>query len=537
MNAIHDVLREFLFMQTILKKGAWSFLALAAVVLSVACGPRQGPDAGEQEVVTAFVGDLAATATASGQALPQRMATLSLETAGRVAAVNVEVGDAVAAGDALIQLETASLAFAVAAAEQDLAVQEANLLDLQTPPLPEEMAAAEAAVASAQAQLDQRLAGPREEEIAAAAANVRAAEAAVWSASEELDQAREGASASQIANARANVAAAQLELMRARDANEAFANAATHQAMVEAEEALAIAQAELDALLAGPGPDTVGAAQANLAAAAARRDARQADLDLLLSGPSEAQIASAEATLAQAQASLHSLQSGPTADDLRSAEAQVEQARLALEDTRAALDDATLRAPFAGVVSAVHVSEGEFASGAAVTLMDMERLRVVLNVDEVDVGVLEIGQPAEVTLETWPEETIASEIVKIAPAPGDSGDQPLVTYDVHLSLEQTALPVRAGMTANARLVTVQREDVLLVPNRALIVDRQAGKYYVDFIVSDEGDALVTERLEVTVGLRNSENTQITGGLTAGDRLLVGQIRSELPQGDGPFAGE
>lgn len=536
MNAISALSRERR-MQTIARKGAWWIFVLVVSLLAAGCGPRQEPDPTGQEVVTAFVGDLAASATASGRVLPQRVVTLSLETPGRVAAVKVEVGDAVAASDLLVQLETADLDFAVATAEQDLTVQEANLLDLQTPPLPEEVAAAEAAVASAQTQLDELLGGPREEEIAASEANVRAAEAGVWSASEEFDQAREGASASQIATARANVAAAQLEFTRARDANEAWANAATHQAMVDAEEALAIAQAELDALLAGPSTDAVAAAQANVSAAAAQRDARQADLDLLVSGPSEAQIAAPEATLAQAQASLEALQAGPTEEEVRSAEAQVEQARLALEDARAALDAASVQAPFAGVVSAVHVAEGEFASGAAVTLMDMDQLRVVLDVDEVDVGSLETGQPAEVTLETWPDETFASEIVKIAPAPGDSGDQALVTYEVHLSLEQTDLPVRAGMTANARLVTAQREDVLLVPNRAVIADRQTGKYFVDHIVSEEGDEPVTERVEVTVGLRDDENTQITGGLEAGDRILVGEIRSGLPEGERPFAGD
>ncbi|MDX1688301.1 MAG: HlyD family efflux transporter periplasmic adaptor subunit, partial [Candidatus Promineifilaceae bacterium] len=171
-------------------------------------------------------------------------------------------------------------------------------------------------------------------------------------------------------------------------------------------------------------------------------------------------------------------------------------------------------------------------------LMDMEQLRVVLSVDEVDVGSLEVGQPAEVTLETWPEETITSEIVKIAPAAGDGGDQALVTYEVHLSLDKAQRPVRAGMTANARLVTAQREDVLLVPNRAIIADRQAGEYFVNLIISGEGEDRVTERVEVTIGLRDDENTQITGGIEAGDRLLVGQSGSEFPEGDGPpFGGD
>jgi HlyD family secretion protein len=219
--------------------------------------------------------------------------------------------------------------------------------------------------------------------------------------------------------------------------------------------------------------------------------------------------------LAQAQAELAALIDGAPAAEIAAAEAEVEQARLSLAGAEAELAAATIRAPFAGVVTAVAVSEGEVASGAAVTLVDMDSLEVVLAVDEIDVGNLAAGQPALITLETWPDVAIDSEITAIAPGATTAPDSALVTYDVHLSLAQTDLPVRAGMTANANLITAQRENVLLVPNRAVNVDRQSGTYSVNLVAGDG-----TQEVPVTIGLRDSQHTQILDGLQAGDSLLI-----------------
>ncbi|HSM58078.1 MAG TPA: HlyD family efflux transporter periplasmic adaptor subunit [Candidatus Sulfomarinibacteraceae bacterium] len=529
----------------------WPLLFAGALLVSLgflaACssgGPRRSGAQVEGQVVEAFIGDLAASASASGKVLPRRSAMLAPQAAGRVQTVFVEAGDVVQVGEPLLQVEAAELEAAVASAEQDLAMQQAALDRLLAGPLPEEIAAAEATVASARAQLERLRQGPRPEEIAAAEANLRAAQAGVWAASEQYGQAQTGATEAEIARARSNLAAAQLELARAEQANEDNPVQATHQAMLDAREAVEIAQAELDSLLAGPNADSVGAAQADVGAAAAQRDARAADLELMRAGASAAQIAGAEASLAQAEASLESLLSGPTEEEVRTVRAQVQQAQLALEDAQDALGEVTLRAPFDGVVSAVHVSEGEIPGGPAIELLDAASLQVVLSVDEADVGSLAVGQPATVTLEAWPEEEIESEIVEIAPSASESPESALVSYEVSLSLEQAASllseearPVRAGMTASAQLLTAQREDVLLLPSRAIIVDREAGRYYVDLLVpAEDGEGDTVQRVEVTIGLRDDQNTQILDGLQAGDRVRVStRIPSALQgRGGGPF---
>lgn len=522
------------------KRKKWRFLwviGAAAVVAVVAYGVlRMGGDTqgsalfNNGEIVTVARGDLAATANAAGRLVAGRAASLSLAAPGRVVSVPVRVGDAVRAGDLLAALDTADLELNVAAAAQNLRIQQANLAALQEPASAAEIAAAAANVASAQANLEDVQAGPDDAEIAAAQASVRAAQANVGGAASSLSQAQNSVSAAQIAAAQAQVAQAEATQKSAQityDQNRTDSNLA---ALDTANDSLAVAQATLQALLNGPNADAVSAAQANVANAAAQRDAAQASLDQLLAGASASQIAAAEAQLAQAQASLDGRQAGPSAAQLAAAQAQVEQARLNLEGAEETLAQASLRAPFAGVVTAIYVTEGEFASGPAVDIADLGSLELVLNVDEVDVGSLEVGQPAIITLETWPDAPIESAITAIAPS-ADAANSGLVTYAVHVSLGATDLPARLGMTANANLITANRQDVLLLPNRAIRADRQAGRYYVNRVVGE-----TTQEVEVTIGLRDDRSTQITSGLAEGDRVFVGITATPTPQFGSPFGG-
>lgn len=502
----------------------WIWLAAAlllVVVVLVLFANREAPvEAQSAETVTAFIGDLSASASASGRVQAQRQVTLAFDLPGRVASVHVSVGEAVRVGDLLVQLDTADLQLNLESARQSLRLKEAQRDDLLEPPNPAELAAAEAAVASAQANLEQLLVGPSAAQVAASEAGLRAAEAALWSASTELSRVQSSVSEAQRLSAEAALLAAQMRWESALEANQANPTKQTDDALRQAEQALASAQAQRDALLAGPSPGNLGAAQGNLAAAQARLDGSRADLEGLLAGATPAQIASAESQLAQAQATLAALLAGAADQETVAAETEVAQARLALADAEDALASASLVAPFDGVVTALYAGAGEYAGGAVVEILDPDSLEVLLEVDEVDMGDLAIGQAALVTLETWPEEEIESKVLAIEPAAQVTPGSALVTFRVRLSLLQADLPVRTGMTANASLTTATREKVLLVPSEAINLDRQAGKYSVTLV---RGDSY--QEVEVSVGLHDDRFTQITSGLVAGDLLLVGNTVS------------
>jgi HlyD family secretion protein len=464
------------------------------------------------DTVTAFIGDLSASATASGTVTPRRITTLAAEIPGRVSQVYVRAGDLVEAGDVLMQLDSEMLALNITTAAQTVRLREASLANLLAAPAAADIAAAEAALASAQANLDGLFDGLSDAERVLAEANVRAAEASVLSASASLGSARDSVTDAQIAAAEAAVQAAQLNYRFARDANEENTNQQTHQAMLQAEQQLRAAEGQLAALRDGP---DLGAAQSGVAAAQARLDASRVSFDAQLGGPTPAQLASAEAQVAQAEASLAALLSGPTAAQIAIAEAELAQAQLSLADAEAALQKGTLVAPFAGMVTAVNFQPGEIASGPAIELVDPATLEVILEVDEVDVGRLRMGQTAVVTLETWPNDEIAAEVTAIAPRATTQLGSALVIYEARLSLGETHLPILMGMTANANLVTAEKENVLLVPNQAINADRSTGRFSVSLLVGEE----VVET-PVTIGLRDGRHTEITSGLNAGDTLVI-----------------
>jgi HlyD family secretion protein len=489
--------------------------------------------AGEVERVEAFIGDLSSEATASGELDARQRASLSLMAAGTVAEVLVAVGDEISAGDPLLRLDTAGPTRDVANAQQALIAQEASLEDLLTPPPAADLTAAEAAVASAQAQLDDLLDGPGEMEIAAAEANLRAAQAELSAASARLSTAQAGASDEALRAAQLALEIAQREATSAAERHSAilvtepnaFLSAETlaemefnaRTAAQQANANLAAAQQAYDDLVNG-NPGSISAAQAGVTSAAAQRDAAQAQLDLLGEGPTATDIAAARSSLAQAQVQLERLRNGPTAAERVAAEVAVESARINLERAERLLAEATLVAPFDGVITAVNARAGEPAGGVLVEMADLNSLQVVLEVDEVDIAQVQVGQTAELTPATWPDERIPAEVAAIAPE-ATAGD--LITYRVYLDVGETELPLRVGMTADARLLAEQLAGVLLLPNRAIQADRAAGTYSVNRVTTAADGAETIEAVPVTIGLRDNHYTQITGGLEEGDVVQIG----------------
>lgn len=516
------------------KRLIWILIGFAIIggIVFVSCSTASQNEANALagETVTAVIGDLADSATASGQVLPQHEASLSANSPGVVTAVNVRTGDTVNTGDVLVQLETASLQLDVANAEQTLAIAEANLANLLAPADDFDIASAEAAVASAQAQVNDYLAGPTEAEIALAEASVNSSTASVWSASASLGSTRDSITEAQIKAAETAVLSTQFALENAQEANEDNTNADTHAALLEAQQAYADAVATLQELQAGP---DLAAAQNSVAAASARLEVSEIDYNDTLAGATVVDLASAEAQLASAQAALATLVDGPTDAEIRASESEVEQARISLANATERLHEASILAPFKGMITELYVSEGELATGVVIEMVDSSSLEVVLSVDEVDVGTFSVGQPATISLETWPNEVVDSEVLAIAPSAQETNSG-LVSYDVHLAIGTTDLPILVGMTANANLITAEAANVLLVPNQAITPDRTAGKYFVELQQADG----TTSTVEVQIGLADDNFTQIKDGILEGDTLVIPNFATANeergPGNGGPF---
>jgi RND family efflux transporter MFP subunit len=513
------------------KKHRWWPWAVAAIVLAgvalaapLALRARGLAPAATQtqsgEVATAVLGDLSAKATASGNVEAQREARLSLELAGTVDEVRVSIGDRVEAGDVLVRLNTAALERAVSNATLNFTIQEANLKDLLDGSSEAETASAQAAVESAEASLTDVKDGADPNDILAARASLASAQAA-------YDDLLDGPDSESVRQAQASFSNAEAGL---RQAQASYDRVAGDPNIGMRREALDLQQAtnNYESAKAAYDKATKGATQEQTQQAKAGVEQARATLQKLLNSPTAVDLSAAESRLAQAQASLDAATDGVSAEKTEVARAQVEQARLNLAEAQEKLDKATLRAPFAGVVTAVHVAAGEQASGLAVEMADANNLEVALDVDEVDIGQIAVGQPAVIRLETWPDAEIAGTVASIAPK-ASAGNSAIVSYVVKVALGETALPVRIGMTADADLITAAREGVVLVPSQAITADREAGTYTVNLVSEDSDGKRTFAKTDVTIGLKDGDNTEIASGLKEGDRVLIGEIVSAAPE--------
>ena len=502
-------------------------LAISAFfVFSNSSSDTNTTEAAGNNTAVAFVGELSTSTSTSGQVEAVQAADLSLSTAGIVTDVYVREGDRVTTGEPLLQVDTADLRIQVERAEQTIALRQASLDSLLNGARAEDIVTAEAAVASAQATLDSLLAGPDEYDIAQSEANLRNKQASVASASANYNSTAESVTDAQIAQAQISVYNAQAKVDQTVEINSKWATGANHEAMLDAEEALQIAQQSLNELLDGPAQGNLTNVAGSLSAATANLNGAQADHEALLEGASVQQIANAEASLAQAKANLANLLDSASAEDILIAEENLRQAEISLANAQESLESATLVAPFDGVITALNVSLGEIASGTVLEIVSAE-LKVVLEVDEIDIGQVAMGQRALVDLETWPNAAIDGSVTAIAPS-SNSGSG-LVAYDVTIALEPTELPILVGMTANADLITADFTDVLLVPNSAITADRTAGTYMVNVMTGIEDGQNIIETVSVTIGAKSDEFTEIISGLSAGDEVALGTIEAPIAE--------
>jgi RND family efflux transporter MFP subunit len=192
---------------------------------------------------------------------------------------------------------------------------------------------------------------------------------------------------------------------------------------------------------------------------------------------------------------------------------------VALAQAQAQLVGATIAAPVDGTVITVNVQPGDAAgSGTPAIVLVPNVLPVVdANVDEVDVASIAVGQDVHLTFNALPGRPITGTVTSIAPT--STSVNGAVAYQVQIGFTPGRMPVRLGMTANIAIVVASADNALLVPSRAITVDRQANKYYVTRQLPDG----TIQRLEVRVGLHNDTQTQIVQGVNAGDKLVLPQV--------------
>lgn len=458
--------------------------------------------------VTVSRGTITQSVSGSGSVTADQSLDLAFQTTGVVKEVLVKVGASVQAGQTLATLDDRALQSAVTTAQANLASAQASLTQKQKGnATPEELASAQAALDSAQKAYDAKVAGPTPSELTAAQASVKSAQAAYDAAVQSV-----AAGDSTLRSLKASMDQAQITLQSAQAAYDRIAwrsdvgmssEAATLQSATIAYEK---AKAEYNAQLTTAGTD----AQSKIESARSALVSAQKNLADLT--PTAADIAAAKASLVSAQASLAKLTSAATDTDLIIAQASVTNAEQALKQAQINLEHATLKAPFAGVVTAVDVVPGSTASSTAVSLVNENALHVELKLSENNVTKAAVGQTVNLTSDAisgWKAEGTVSYVS----ASGTTSNG-VVTYLVRVDFQNPDSKVKVGMTLNVDIIAAQKKDVLIVPQSAVL--REGTGHIVQILGADGKKQNVT----VETGLTDGTHTEIVKGLTEGQQIVA-----------------
>ena len=209
------------------------------------------------------------------------------------------------------------------------------------------------------------------------------------------------------------------------------------------------------------------------------------------------------------------------------AKVNLDIAELNLESAKLNLDKAKIVAPFDGVVAAITIIEGEEISTAAlatpaITLVGTSGIEMQGYIDEVDVASVKPGQSANITLDALPNEELSGEVAFISLVSTIRAG--VVSYAATITLEDPVAGLRDGMSATAAVIIERRDDVLLIPNRA--IEGTLANPKVSVLV----DGQIEER-GITLGLSDGINTEVVSGLEEGEEVV---LRTSKKQEDGFF---
>jgi len=255
---------------------------------------------------------------------------------------------------------------------------------------------------------------------------------------------------------------------------------------------------------------------------------------------------SSQADLDQAVANLHQ------------AEANVKIKQGALDKVKADLEHCTITSPIDGVVISRNVDVGQTVAASLQAPVifqianDLTKMQIDSNVAEADVGVVQVGQDVDFTVDAFPTQTFQGKVVQVRNAPITV--QNVVTYDTVIGVNNPDLKLKPGMTANVSIIIARKDNVLQTKNAALRYRpaeappaetssksrSQAGAHGLArreqatsgrTVYTLSGDQ--PKAVQIKTGISDGVVTEVIEGLKQGDRVITAEVASKQPSASAP----
>ena len=219
------------------------------------------------------------------------------------------------------------------------------------------------------------------------------------------------------------------------------------------------------------------------------------------------------------QASLSDILRGATDEELTQTRNEVVLKELALSKAKEQITKYELRAPFDGVVSTIDYKVGDNIvadDSKYVYLQNPNLMQVIISLDQIDIVKVQTNMSATITFDALAEQSFAGTVTALDPAPVEQSG--VVSYNVTVTLDKGTANLYSGMTATVKINLGKKENVLLLPSRALVT--QGEQVLVNKLVN--GQIVATP---VVTGLSDEQNTEIISGLSEQDRVLINSQRT------------
>jgi HlyD family secretion protein len=210
--------------------------------------------------------------------------------------------------------------------------------------------------------------------------------------------------------------------------------------------------------------------------------------------------------------------------EIARAKAGVAEAQATLDRADENLRNSTIVSPMDGIVLSRDVEVGDAVSSILVlgsqatkimTLGDVSDVYVLGKVDEADIGKVYLGQPARIVVESFKDKKFYGKVTKISPL-GVEKDN-VTTFEVRVSIRNPGGELKANMSANAEIIREEKKNVLLVPESAVVYDRQRATFLE---VPDPTNEKGRRQVPVRLGISNGVKTELVAGLKEGDKVIL-----------------
>ncbi len=232
----------------------------------------------------------------------------------------------------------------------------------------------------------------------------------------------------------------------------------------------------------------------------------------------ETNVEKARLQVLTAEQQLNLLNSKPRNNDIAPLQAQVDQAWQNVKLAEYQLEQSKIIAPADGFITDIAFNAGEIASGQPLITLDTNRFYIKVLVSEADVAKIQPGQTVNMTFDAFEQKgELIGNVREIYPA--ETAIQGVVYYLAKIDFDSGKLRVKAGMTANLVVRVAGKNNVFVVPARALQYEKN--QPYVQVVVYENGSSQKKiERRNVQIGLQGDEKVEVVSGVQEGIEVIT-----------------